>query len=332
MENRKTLAAALLCLCLCLFLLACAQASGIETDEDGGVWDYGRGIYTDASGNSYQIDNSDNGGGSSASESVNVKNDDGSMTVVTNEKDSVKQNADGSIEVESGQIQGPQEPETTRAPLEGDEWQAALAGVAARNGSETPTVWTNPATGEVCAAEVVYMGIGRSMVKVNGEKKMVNTVDLKWETEAPEDKVLATVRTKYVWMRKKPSNDKTNLKFKQIYRDSVMRVIGTGKNWTFVDYDGYRGYVSTGALEFYYNDHTEFDAGYVSVKGRLKGRESIQLRAREGKGILEIQTCPGADITVFDIMDDFAEVDVNGKHCLINSKYLTLAKDIASRD
>ena len=65
-----------------------------------------------------------------------VQNPDGSMTVITPDTDPVKQNPDGSIEVESGTSSAPQA-EVTRAPLEGDEWQAVLNSVAARNGSET---------------------------------------------------------------------------------------------------------------------------------------------------------------------------------------------------
>ena len=349
MKNRRFFVPAAICFCLCLFVCAFALASGIETDEDGGVWDYDRGIYTDASGNTYQIDNSDDtgsSGGSSGSESSGssssessgsgaagtTQNADGSITIVTDDVDPVKkQNEDGSIEVQSGEIQVMQ-PETTRAPLEGDDWQAALAGVGDRNGTETPTVWRDPATGEIYPVEVVYMGIGRSMISLNGEKRLVNTVDMKWETEASEDRMLATVTAKYVWMRKKPNNDKTNLKFKQVYRDSVMRVLASGPNWTFVDYDGVRAYVNSSSLEFYYNDHTEFDAGYVTIKGKTKGKETVQLRARETQGILEVQTCQGKPLTVFDVIDDFAEVDVEGKHCLINAKFLTLEKDLALAD
>ncbi len=176
-----------LCVCFCLLLYTAALASGVEKDEDGGIWDYDKGTYTDPTGKVHEITPGGVQEDNPASSTVN--NQDGSMTVVTGDKDPV-QNPNGGMEVESGQIQSG-EPEATRAPLTGEEWTALLAGVAAKNGTETPTVWTDPSTGEAHSVQVKYMGVGRSMVVVNGQNTLVNTVDLKWETTAPEDKVLA---------------------------------------------------------------------------------------------------------------------------------------------
>lgn len=318
----------LLTLCVCFFLLFCAAAlaSGVETDEDGGIWDYGKGTYTDPDGKVYEITpggvNEDDAG------SATVDNPDGSKTVVTGDKDPVK-DADGGMEVESGQIQS-QEPEATRAPLTGEEWNALLDSVAARNGTETPTVWTDPATGEAHSVQVKYMGIGRSMVVLNGENILVNTVDLKWETTAPEDKVLAAVsapRLGYAWLRKDASNSIKNPKIQQIRTDAVLRVIGTGKNWTLVDCDGLRGYIQTSALEFFCNDHTDFDAGVVSVKGKTKGNDSVHVRSRD-RGRRDLgEYNLGTPITVFDIIDEWAEVDICGWHCMILSKYVTIISE-----
>ena len=81
----------LLCACLCILLSTLASASGVETDEDGGIWDFGKGTYTDPSGKVHTI----TPGGvqdDNSSSSSTVKNDDGSMTVVTNDQDPVKKN------------------------------------------------------------------------------------------------------------------------------------------------------------------------------------------------------------------------------------------------
>ncbi len=45
----------LLILCALLMLCAAALASGVETDEDGGIWNYDAGTYTDPEGNVYPI-------------------------------------------------------------------------------------------------------------------------------------------------------------------------------------------------------------------------------------------------------------------------------------
>ena len=330
MRNRKLLS--LLAFCALLFFCAAALSSGVETDEEGGVWNYDAGTYTDPSGNVHQITPDgipeDSGG------SGTVQNADGSVTVITGDQDTVQQNPDGSVTVESGQIQV-QTVETTRAPLEGDAWQAVLDRAAARNGKDTPTVWTNPQTGETSEVGVVYMGLGRSMIQLDGQSILVNTVDLKWQTEAPEDKVLAIITPKnsgYCWLYEKPNQKITTAKLDQCRRDKVVRVIKAGKTWSLVDYDGMRGYVRSAALEFCWNDHTDFESGVVSVKGRTKGKDTAWTYYRAGKhGIIEEYRI-GTPLTLFDIIDQWAEVDICGRHCYIKSDHLTLEKEIASID
>lgn len=335
-QMRKLLIAALLCAVLCLCVCALAFASGVEQDEEGGTWDYDKGIYTDPTGQQHQITPEGVDEGDSGS-SV-TQGDNGAMVIDTGEADSLpdaKRNEDGSIEVQSGEGGVDIQDGPTRAPLEGEEWEALLAGVAARNGSETPTVWIDPATGHSMPAEVVYMGIGRSMVQLNGQPALVNTVDLKWETTADEAHVLAVIKAPkngYAWLRKKPSNEITNPKFMQCRTDAVVRVLGTGKNWTFIDYEGNRGYVQTGSLEFFYNDHTDFDAGYLTVKGKMTGKGTGPARSRD-KGMRNLGDYKaGTPITVFDIIDNWAYVDIGGFFCRLESKYVTLEKEIASAD
>lgn len=322
----------ILCACLCLMQYAFAD-SGVEKDEDGGIWDFNAGTYTDPQGNVYDItpggvQEDDSGAGT-------VQNPDGSITVITGETDSVQHNPDGSIQVESGQIQAPEEAGPTRAPIEGEEWQALLAGVAARNGTDTPTVWTDPDTGESSAVEVAYMGVGRSMIRLNGKEKMVNTVNLKWQTEAPEDKVLAMVdapRDGYTWMRKAPNTKKTNPKIQQIRTNTVLRVIRAGNSWTLVVYEGLCGYVPTSALEFFRNDHTDFETGVLSVKGRTRGSDTVKIRSLDGSGKILKECMLGTPVAVFDIIDGWAELDGQGFHGMIQSKYVTLARETASAE
>ena len=328
----------LLCALLC-FACACATAENYTVEDDGSKWyDDGRIEWPDGSvtysvdhdqGQSYDDDDSGSSSGSGT-----VKNDDGSMTVVTGEEDQLAgatKNEDGSIEIESGTGGVDIDEGPTRAPLEGEEWQAALDSVAARNGKDTPTIWRDPETGTDYSADVVYMGIGRSMVAVNGEKKLVNTVDLRWPTEAPEDQVLAVVTSRYAWMYKSPSSKITVLKFKQVYRDSVVRVLATGKNWTFIDHEGDRAYVKTSTLEFYANDHTDIEGGYLSLNGKIKGKGIVQVRDPDTMSILGSYQ-PGTPVTVFDILDDFAEIDVGGWHCVVNITCLTLERSLAAAE
>ncbi len=329
----------LLILCALLMLCAAALASGVETDEDGGIWNYDAGTYTDPEGNVYPItpegvsENDNNN--TNTNNNTQVPQTDGGMIIITPDEDPVKQNPDGSITVESGQIQGPSDDDTTRAPIEGDEWKALLAVVAARNGGETPTAWTDPVTGISTIVDVVYMGVGRSMVMLDGQKTLVNTVDLKWQTEAPEEKVLAMVdapRDGYTWLRRDPNTRITNPKIAQIRTNTVLRVVSAGKNWTKVDYDGLRGYVRSSSLEFFYNDHTDFVAGYLSVKGKTEGRDTVKIRSMDMSGKILKECKVGTPVTVFDVIEGWVEIDGEGFHGMIQSKYVTMENGIASTD
>ena len=138
--------------------------------------------------------------------------------------------------------------------------------------------------------------------------------------------------TGYAWLRMKPNNKKTTAKLEQCRLDKVVRVLSTGKSWTFIDYDGRRGYVQTSSLEFFANDHTDFETGLLSVKGKTAGRETCNVRSRDEKHRILAEYPQGTPVTVFDVIEDFAQIDVCGWHCTINMKFLTMEKETASAD
>ena len=321
--------AAALCVCLCVCVCIAAADSGVERDEDGGIWDYDKGIYTDPSGKQHSItpDGVPEGSGGSASS----QQSGGAMVIDTGEQDSaagLTKNSDGSVTVESGQGGVDIEIQPTRAPLTDAEWDQRLARAAAINGAETPTVYRDPVSGDTYDVEVRYVGIGRSMVVVNGQEKLVNTVDLKWESEAPDGMVLAVVNTpKNGYAAMYAGSSKKTTLIKQCRTDSVVRVIRVGKTWSLIDHEGMRGYVLTSSLEFFLNDHVDFETGVISVKGKTKGRDTANVRSRDSKRRVLADYRLGTPVTVFDIVDDWAEIDVCGWHCRINTKYLTLEKE-----
>ena len=327
---------ALECIFLCVCICVCALAD-VERDDDGGTWDWDNGIYTAPDGSTYNISqDGDPGPSSDGTGSQSISGD--AMIIDTGEEDplaGIERNEDGSITIESGQGGVDIEIEPTRAPLTPEEWEALLNRADARNGSYTATYYNDPATGAVTEVKVVYMGIGRSMVTLNGQKTLVNTVNLTWNTEAPEDKVLAVINTPkngYAWLRMKPNTKITTAKLEQCRLDKVVRVISTGKNWTLIDYDGRRGYVQTSSLEFFANDHTDFETGMLSVKGKTAGRETCNIRSRDDKHRILADYPQGTPVTVFDVIEDFAQIDICGWHCTINTRFLTMEKETASAD
>lgn len=301
-----------LCLCLCVPAFAV-----VETDEDGGVWDYDHGTYTDPDGNVYPI----TPGG------VDEENENGSGSGSGSGEGS--QNGDGSITIPSG-TGGTGEEQKESVPLTAEEWAARLAHAADVNGSYTPTVYKDPASGNLYEVTVKYMGIGRSMIELGGQERLVNTVDLQWVTEAPEGMVLAVINTpRDGHARMYAGKSKKSTLIKQCRMDQVVRVISTGKTWTLVDHDGTRGYIHTGSLEFFANDHTDFVPAVISVKGRTKGKDTANIRSRDKTARVLTDYALGTPLTVFDIVDDWAEVDVCGWHCRINKKFITLEKEMA---
>ena len=84
-------------------------------------------------------------------------------------------------------------------------------------------------------------------------------------------------------------------------------------------------------LEFFTNDHTDIEGGYLSLNGRINGKGIVQVRDPETMKILG-QFKPGTPVTVFDILDDFgyAEIDIEGWHCVVMLECLTLDRDLVS--
>ena len=167
---------------LCIFLCACVCAlADVEVDEEGGTWDWDRGIYTAPDGSTYDISpDGDSGGtttgGTTTSGTTPGTTSDEPMIIDTGEEDplaGIERNPDGSITIESGQGGVDIEIEPTRAPLTPEEWEELLHRADVRNGNYTPTFYRDPATGTVTEVPVVYMGIGRSMITLNGQDTLV---------------------------------------------------------------------------------------------------------------------------------------------------------------
>jgi len=309
-----------LVLALVLLSASALANTGVEYDEEGGVWDWDHGTYTPPGGTPVSI--TENGVSESSGNNTTVENSDGSITIITGDQD-IQVNEDGSITVESGQIQII-EPESESPGLTQEEWEARMQRAQEKNGTYTYTVYHAP-DGIIHEVQVIYVGLGRSMVLLNGAETLVNTWDLSWETEAPADKVLAVVSA--------PKNGYANLRSKSSKKafimdhcitNKVVRVLATGKNWTKVDYAGMRGYVSTSSLTFYANEPRQYETAKISVKGRTKGTDTVYIRSAAKNNSRHLQDYVlGTPLTVFSKDGKWCEVDVEGWHCYILSNYVT---------
>ena len=322
-------------LTLMILLSASAYAAtGKETDEDGGVWDYDAGTYTDPEGNVYSIENTDSGSSSgSRSSSPASSSSSGAITVTSSDgaedpTAGMVKNADGSVTVESGAIQI-DEPASEGAHLSQEEWAARWTKYVAANGTTTGTVYMDDA-GNIFPAEIVYLGLGRSTVRVDGQELLVPTSSLRWDTEAPEDKVLAVSMPSsqsYLTIRAKKS--KKSFVLGHCEKCTVVRVIGTGKTWTMIDDNGVRGYVLTSGLDFHDNSPKTFAAGMITVKGKTPSGNYVHVRSVTGNKSRQIaEYSVGTPVAVFAQDEKWTEIDVGGLHCYIQNQFVTLLEEL----
>ena len=315
---------------MCLFLGAgAAAASGIEYDEDGGVWDFDKGVYTAPDGSTVSIYDGDSGSGDDSGYVGTKQNADGSVTIYTGDSDSVVQNADGSISVESGTIQIREESESK--PMTAEEYQAKRDQIAERNGRYTQTFYRQ-ADDEIYPVEVAYLGLARSMIVLQGTQQMVNTCDLMWETDAPENKVLAMIKSLkdgYTWLRAKPSTNKKVMKMEKCVSGSLVRVIDTNKTWTFIDYNGVRGYVKTNTLTFYDNTPKTYQMGTACVNGKILKGEVVPLRISAKSSSRKLADCAmNTPLTIFSVDGKWVEVEAMGFHGYIESKHVLMEANL----
>ena len=331
-------------------LMLCAHASaasysknsdGLYVDSNGQViedyWDDAAGIYI-VEGVGYDITNADASGGSSYQEPA--PNSSGAITVNSSDGSSdptagLIKNADGSVTVESGQIQVEAPGTQGSGHLTEAEWAARWAKYSAANGTTTGTVYMDE-QGNTLPAEILALGLGRSTIQVDGQTLIVPTSSLRWETEAPEDKVLAVstpAKQTYLTLRAK----KSQKAFVMGHCDkcTVVRVISVGKTWTMVDLDGVRGYVLTSGLTFYDNAPKQYAAGIITINGKTpRGKDfTVHVRSSNTNAARQIAEYPtGTPVTVFSQDDKWTEIDVNGLHCYIMNKFVTLQEPLITAD
>lgn len=305
---------------LILALLAvCGTAAAIRWDgglgcyvDDAGkpvtdYWDESAGLYIDAEGVAHQIENTDGKG-------ADPEQGGGGMEVGGD--DYVPPAAE------------PEEPSATMAP---DEWNAKLQRYARKNGVTTGTEYTDD-DGKSYPAEIEYLGLGRSMIIKDGQRMLVATSSLTWDTDAPEGKRLAVVSAaKQGSAKMRATKSKKAFVMEQIRTGQVLRVIKTGRNWTMVDHNGLRGYVLTGSLTFFDNAPRTYAEGCISYKGRTTGSATVYVRsAAKNSGRHLAEYAVGTPLTIFSMDEKWCEVDVEGWHCYILTQYVTAGENVSA--
>ncbi len=206
-------------------------------------------------------------------------------------------------------------------------WKA-MAWAFTNNGPETKTVYRDE-TGTETEVEVIHLGVLRSLIGIGGEKQMVETWHLSWETEAPEEKVLAVVRSPRMSREvayHADKNDKSTI-LGRASVGKVAQVIRVGKEWSLVDLHEAgvpRVFIHNSCLDFWSNIPREYTTAKVTINGKTKSKEPIGVRCGDGSQYQKVQNVyPGDTLTIYAQNKKWCEVDVNGYHVFILKQFVT---------
>ena len=215
-------------------------------------------------------------------------------------------------------------------------WKS-LSWAYANNGADTRTVYTDD-EGTETEVKVVYLGVLRSMIEMDGESLLVETWKLSWETDAPAEKVLAVLtspqHSKEIAFRADKSDKSTILGHVRVGK--VVQVIRVGKDWALVDLhekDTPRVYVPAACLDYWSNMPRHYETGTVTINGKTKSKEPIGVRSGDGSQYQKVETVyPGDILTIYAHNKKWCEVDVGGYHVFILKEFVTMDEGAAMAD
>lgn len=207
-------------------------------------------------------------------------------------------------------------------------WKA-LNWAFVNNGSETKTVYRDEAGNET-EIKVIHLGVIRSLIEINGEQQMVETWHLSWETEAPEEKVLAVVKSprmsKEVGYHADKSDKSTILGWATVGK--VVQVVRVGNEWSLIDLQEAgvpRVFVPNTCLDFWSNIPREYSTAKVTINGKTKSKEPIGVRSGDSSKYQKVENVyPGDTLTIYAQNKKWCEVDVNGYHVFILKEFVTM--------
>lgn len=185
--------------------------------------------------------------------------------------------------------------------------------------------------GQEQSVKLDTLGTAVSVVVVNKEKITVPTSELRWETSAKENQMLAVIKahkTGEASLRVKASSKSTCIK--KIDTNRIVLVMEKGKKFTKVICDGMVGYIINTALTYYpvggvKEGEPQPQPGWVSFRGKLNSRNTINIRqnGKNGSRILK-DFKAGTPIMVFSQEGKWSEIDVGGYRAYILTEYVTL--------
>lgn len=176
-------------------------------------------------------------------------------------------------------------------------------------------------------AQVISAGTVYSLVNINGEKTVVETCRLMYSIdEVPDEKRFAMVNAQkngYATMFYK-ANSKSDV-IGRFMTNRICLVLNVGENFSKVWVDGSCGFIKNSSLIFMDGRGEQITTAQVSYNGKTKSanRINIHMNGKSKSRILDDLPC-GTTMTVFSTTEDgWTEIEADGWHAWILSKYVT---------
>ena len=223
----------------------------------------------------------------------------------------------------------------------------------------TPSITPAPKTGKMCAVvsnedgtavyktmdetgeavktlayaeqiEVSQLGLGWCMYKDGGEKRYVRTRDLVFGS-APMDSQIAIVHLKNsskLPLHKEASSKSKTLK--KIANGTYVAVLEKGQEYSRVIAAGKEGYLQNKYLSFRTLWQDDVYQAKLQDPDKPTRKTTVNLRSANtsnGKKIKALKT--GLTVTVLNVNGEWAEIELDGIHGYVMSKYIHAAEDDA---
>ncbi len=172
------------------------------------------------------------------------------------------------------------------------------------------------------------LGSARCVVFDGQEMLTVNTTDLIWESDAPEEKRIAYIyapRTGKCSLRSKASDNYRTLRYCEAGR--LVIVLRVGQVYTRILYEGTEGFVLTGALQFLpIAQPDDFTVTTLMYEGRTDSAATISMYHTASADRKLKQFRVGKEAELLGEQDTWAEIELEGMHGFVKPAYLESAE------
>lgn len=197
-------------------------------------------------------------------------------------------------------------------------------------GNETPDEpeVTATSSGNV-QVTLEQLGTTTSKVTYNGTTTEVDTSDLVFSADVPEDKRIAVVyapNTGKASLRAKASSSADVLK--KCKAGTIVTVLEYGKKFCKINYNGSVGYILTSCLQFHSPDEQPTGTAVLSYKGKATGSTTINVRNdADGDSAKITEWRTGTEVLVFGKDGKWYEVEANGMRGFVKEEFLTMKEE-----